>query len=254
MSLKVHHLKPAPGSHTPKTRVGRGDGSKGKTAGRGTKGTKARNQVPVGFEGGTTPIHMRLPKLKGFKNRNKVAYQVVNVAQLGALFPDGGTVGRRRAGGRRCGAPGRAGEGARPGRDLGQGRRHRRRVLRQRRGQDRCRRRVGHPALSRRGRTVTRAHRALTVRRPASGRHRRRHRVSPAPGRVRRTSVTQEGPCSARSHRRFARLTCGRNFSSRWPCWPCTGSARRSRPRTPTRRPSTPACRAPRRAARTSTR
>ncbi len=93
MSLKVHHLKPAPGSHTPKTRVGRGDGSKGKTAGRGTKGTKARNQVPVGFEGGTTPIHMRLPKLKGFKNRNKVAYQVVNVAQLGALFPDGGTVG-----------------------------------------------------------------------------------------------------------------------------------------------------------------
>ena len=92
-NLKVHHLKPAPGSHTKKTRVGRGEGSKGKTAGRGTKGTGARYQVPFGFEGGATPIHMRLPKLKGFKNRNKVAFQVVNVAQLSSLFPDGGTVG-----------------------------------------------------------------------------------------------------------------------------------------------------------------
>ncbi|MEO9139218.1 MAG: 50S ribosomal protein L15 [Jatrophihabitans sp.] len=92
-NLKVHHLKPAPGSHTKKTRVGRGEGSKGKTAGRGTKGTGARYQVPAGFEGGATPIHMRLPKLKGFKNRNKVAFQVVNVAQLSELFPDGGTVG-----------------------------------------------------------------------------------------------------------------------------------------------------------------
>ena len=93
MTLKVHHLKPAPGSHTKKTRVGRGEGSKGKTAGRGTKGTKARYQVPVGFEGGQMPIHMRLPKLKGFTNRNKVAFQVVNVAQLASLFPQGGTVG-----------------------------------------------------------------------------------------------------------------------------------------------------------------
>ena len=93
MSLKVHHLKPAPGSHTKKTRVGRGEASKGKTAGRGTKGTGARYQVPAGFEGGQMPIHMRLPKLKGFKNRNKVAFQVVNVAQLAALFPQGGTVG-----------------------------------------------------------------------------------------------------------------------------------------------------------------
>ncbi|GAB2484960.1 large ribosomal subunit protein uL15 [Jatrophihabitans fulvus] len=93
MSLKVHHLKPAPGSHTKKTRVGRGEGSKGKTAGRGTKGTGARYQVRAGFEGGATPIHMRLPKLKGFTNRNKVAYQVVNVAQLTSLFPEGGTVG-----------------------------------------------------------------------------------------------------------------------------------------------------------------
>src|ERR687887_1932119 len=93
MTLKVHHLRPAPGSHTKKTRVGRGEGSKGKTAGRGTKGTKARKTVPVGFEGGQMPIHMRLPKLKGFRNRFRVEYQVVNVAQLEKLFPTGGTVG-----------------------------------------------------------------------------------------------------------------------------------------------------------------
>jgi large subunit ribosomal protein L15 len=92
-NLKVHHLKPAAGSHTKRTRVGRGDGSKGKTAGRGTKGTKARYQVPAAFEGGQMPIHMRLPKLKGFKNRFRVAYQVVNVAQLEKLFPEGGAVG-----------------------------------------------------------------------------------------------------------------------------------------------------------------
>src|SRR5204863_89920 len=85
-NLKVHHLKPAAGSHTKRTRVGRGDGSKGKTAGRGTKGTKARYQVPAAFEGGQMPIHMRLPKLKGFKNRFRVAYQVVNVAQLKKLL------------------------------------------------------------------------------------------------------------------------------------------------------------------------
>ena len=93
MTLKVHHLRPAPGAHTAKTRVGRGEGSKGKTAGRGTKGTKARYQVPAGFEGGQMPIHMRLPKLKGFKNRFRVEYQVVNVSRLGELFPDGGEVG-----------------------------------------------------------------------------------------------------------------------------------------------------------------
>src|SRR3954469_16676353 len=92
-ALKVHHLKPAPGSRTAKTRVGRGEGSKGKTAGRGTKGTKARYQVPASFEGGQMPIHMRLPKLKGFKNRFRVEYQVVNVAALATLFPEGGTVG-----------------------------------------------------------------------------------------------------------------------------------------------------------------
>lgn len=92
MTLKVHHLRPAPGAKTAKTRKGRGEASKGKTAGRGTKGSKARNQIPENFEGGQMPLHMRLPKLRGFTNPNKVTYQVVNLAQLGSLFPDGGTV------------------------------------------------------------------------------------------------------------------------------------------------------------------
>jgi large subunit ribosomal protein L15 len=92
MTLKLHHLRPAPGAKTAKTRVGRGEGSKGKTAGRGTKGTSARYQVPVGFEGGQVPIHMRLPKLGGFKSPFKVEYQVVNLTRLGDLFPEGGTV------------------------------------------------------------------------------------------------------------------------------------------------------------------
>jgi large subunit ribosomal protein L15 len=90
--LKVHHLRPAPGSNKPKTRKGRGEASKGKTAGRGTKGTKARSTVPVGFEGGQMPLIRRLPKLKGFKNRNRVEYQIVNVEKLGELFPQGGAV------------------------------------------------------------------------------------------------------------------------------------------------------------------
>jgi large subunit ribosomal protein L15 len=93
MTLKLHHLRPAPGARTAKTRVGRGEGSKGKTAGRGTKGTSARYQVPAGFEGGQMPIHMRLPKLKGFKNPFKVEFQVVNLDRLSSLFPEGGTVG-----------------------------------------------------------------------------------------------------------------------------------------------------------------
>jgi large subunit ribosomal protein L15 len=93
MTLKLHHLRPAPGAKTAKTRVGRGEASKGKTAGRGTKGTKARNQVPASFEGGQMPIHMRLPKLKGFKNPFKVEFQVVNLDRLNALFPEGGKVG-----------------------------------------------------------------------------------------------------------------------------------------------------------------
>lgn len=91
-TLKVHHLRPAAGAHTKKTRVGRGEASKGKTAGRGTKGTGARYQVPARFEGGQTPIHMRIPKLRGFKSPFKVTYQVVNVAQLEELFPKGGKV------------------------------------------------------------------------------------------------------------------------------------------------------------------
>jgi len=92
MTLKVHHLRPAPGAKTAKTRVGRGEGSKGKTAGRGTKGTKARYQVPAAFEGGQMPLHMRLPKLKGFKNPFKVHYQVVNLDRIAKLFPEGGEV------------------------------------------------------------------------------------------------------------------------------------------------------------------
>ena len=91
--IKLHHLRPAPGSKTAKTRVGRGEASKGKTAGRGTKGTCARKNVPSSFEGGQMPLQMRLPKLKGFRNRNKVVSQVVNVGDLARLFPDGGEVG-----------------------------------------------------------------------------------------------------------------------------------------------------------------
>ena len=91
-ALKIHHLRPAPGAKTAKTRVGRGEGSKGKTAGRGTKGTKARYQVPAAFEGGQMPIHMRLPKLKGFKNPFKVTFQVVNLDRISELFPEGGDV------------------------------------------------------------------------------------------------------------------------------------------------------------------
>ena len=93
MTLKVHHLRPAPGAKTAKTRVGRGQGSKGKTAGRGTKGSKARNTIPENFEGGQMPFHMRVPKLRGFKNPFRVEYQIVNVARLSELFPEGGQVG-----------------------------------------------------------------------------------------------------------------------------------------------------------------
>ena len=92
MAIKVHHLRPAPGAKTPKTRVGRGEGSKGKTAGRGTKGSKARKNISAAFEGGQMPIHMRLPKLKGFNNKFKVTFQVVNLDKLNELFPEGGAV------------------------------------------------------------------------------------------------------------------------------------------------------------------
>jgi len=88
--LKIHHLRPAPGARTPRTRVGRGEGSKGKSAGRGTK---ARGQIAPGFEGGQMPLHRRLPQLKGFSNdRFKVTYQVVNTGRLAGLYPDGGDV------------------------------------------------------------------------------------------------------------------------------------------------------------------
>ena len=91
-ALKVHHLRPAPGAKTAKTRVGRGEGSKGKTAGRGTKGTGARYQVSERFEGGQMPMHMRMPKLRGFKNPFRTEYQVVNLDRISALFPEGGDV------------------------------------------------------------------------------------------------------------------------------------------------------------------
>ena len=94
MTLKVHHLRPAPGAKTAKTRVGRGEGGKrGKTAGRGTKGTGARKNTPENFEGGQMPMHMRVPKLRGFKNPFRVEFQIVNLDKISALFPDGGTVG-----------------------------------------------------------------------------------------------------------------------------------------------------------------
>ena len=109
MALKVHHLRPAAGAKTAKVRVGRGEaGRRGKTAGRGTKGSGARHNVPENFEGGQMPLHMRLPKLRGFKNPFRVEYQVVNLGLLNQLFPDGGTVGVAdlvAAGAVRAGAP-----------------------------------------------------------------------------------------------------------------------------------------------------
>jgi large subunit ribosomal protein L15 len=93
VTIKLHDLKPAPGSKKARTRVGRGEGSKGKSAGRGTKGTKARKNVPATFEGGQMPIHMRLPKLKGFRNRFRTEYEIVNVGDINRLFPQGGSIG-----------------------------------------------------------------------------------------------------------------------------------------------------------------
>src|SRR2546430_10145633 len=118
MTIKVHHLRQAPGAKKDKTRVGRGEGSKGKSAGRGTKGSKARKNIPASFEGGQMPIHMRLPKLKGFKNRFKVVYQVVNLDRLAELFPNGGEVGPAElaeAGAVRKGPPGQVLRTGHPG-------------------------------------------------------------------------------------------------------------------------------------------
>ncbi|MGI8721332.1 MAG: 50S ribosomal protein L15 [Geodermatophilaceae bacterium] len=93
MTIKLHHLRPAPGSHKKKIRVGRGEAGKGKTSGRGTKGQGARRNIPARFEGGQTPLHMRLPKLSGFTPRNKIPFQVVNLDRLASLFPEGGEIG-----------------------------------------------------------------------------------------------------------------------------------------------------------------
>src|ERR687894_822968 len=116
MAIKVHHLRPAPGAKTAKTRVGRGEGSKGKTAGRGTKGTGARKNVSAAFEGGQMPLHMRLPKMKGLRNkpRNKVVFQVVNLDRLAELFPNGGEVGPAQLGEAGGGGRNPPGKGARP--------------------------------------------------------------------------------------------------------------------------------------------
>ena len=112
-AIKIHHLRPAPGAKREKMRVGRGEGSKGKTAGRGTKGTKARKNVPAGFEGGQMPIHMRLPKLRGFKNRFRTEYQPVNVGDIARVFPDGGTIGAEELVAARPRPQGQARQGAR---------------------------------------------------------------------------------------------------------------------------------------------
>ena len=117
--LKVHHLRPAAGSNKAKTRVGRGEGSKGKTAGRGTKGTKARYQVRVGFEGGQMPLHMRAPKLRGFKNPFRVEYQVVNLEKLAELYPDGWRRHHQRPRRQGCGPQEREGQGSRHRRHCG---------------------------------------------------------------------------------------------------------------------------------------
>ncbi|MBA2640303.1 MAG: 50S ribosomal protein L15 [Nocardioidaceae bacterium] len=115
MPLKLHHLRPAPGARTSKTRVGRGEGGKGKTAGRGTKGSNARGQVFAGFEGGQMPLHMRLPKLRGFTNPFRVEFQVVNLDRIAALYPDGGEVTAESLAERGAVRPGR------PVKVLGQG-------------------------------------------------------------------------------------------------------------------------------------
>ena len=146
--LKVHHLRPAAGAHT-KTRVGRGNASKGKTAGRGTKGSKARSRIPATFEGGQMPIHMRLPKLKGFNNTFRTEYQVVNVAALAELFPRGGPVGVDAlvaAGAVRRAQPVKVLGHGEIG--LGQARRHRERILKHGPRQDRGCWRHGHQAVS----------------------------------------------------------------------------------------------------------
>ena len=248
MTLKVHHLRPAPGAKTAKTRVGRGEaGKRGKTAGRGTKGTKARYQVPASFEGGQMPLHMRLPKLKGFKNNNKIAFQVVNVATLASLYPSGGevTVDDLVAKGAV-----RKGE---PVKVLGNGDLAVALTVtvdaasRVGQGQDRGRRRIGHDRLIARtrraaasssGRSSTRAD-CLGWAGPPSVACLRSVRAGHSRGSVRfglavrlcgvwRTLVAPSGgsPCTCpRSPQRSARRTCARSCSSPWASLRSTGSA-----------------------------
>ena len=146
MTIKLHDLRPAPGSKTAKTRVGRGEGSKGKTAGRGTKGTKARKNVPATFEGGQMPIHMRLPKLKGFRNRFRTEYEVVNVGDINKLFPKGGDVGVDELVATGAVRKNVVGQGARRRQADRQGQRHRAQVQRQRTREDHRRRRYPPPS------------------------------------------------------------------------------------------------------------
>lgn len=148
MTIKLHHLRPAPGSKSNKIRVGRGEGGKrGKTAGRGTKGTKARNTVRVGFEGGQMPLHMRLPKLKGFTNPFRTEYQVVNVGDIARLFPEGGAITVEDLVARAQSAePARQGSGRRRTDSCRSG--DRRQVHRFRQGKDCCCRWFRHRAVS----------------------------------------------------------------------------------------------------------
>ena len=238
LTLKVHHLRPAPGAKTAKTRVGRGEGSKGKTAGRGTKGTKARYQVPARFEGGQMPLHMRLPKLRGFKNPFRVEYQVVNLDRLTALFPEGGEVDVDdlvAKGAVRKGQPSRCSARASRGRAAGQ----RARVLgvapRTRSPQPAARppssephRRATEgpdrpaPTLDRRGPTAAPARllespstvlplgASVPVPTAAPRRPRRRRAVRVA------ERAAGGSSCSPRSLGRSVRPTCARRSSSRW--------------------------------------
>ena len=221
MTIKIHDLRPAPGAKTAKTRVGRGEGGKGgKTAGRGTKGTGARKNVPAGFEGGQMPLHMRLPKLKGFRNRFRVEFQVVNVGDLGTLFPDGGTVGPEELAAAGAVRPQQAGQGARQRRPRRRADRQRARVLGQCPRQDHGCGRLGHRAVvrltdrlragssqhaERAGPLAVSARAGVAVRvacefRRAVGRSPRWRRLAPVVGSAARAS-TGGCPCSALSGR-----------------------------------------------------
>ena len=218
MTIKLHDLKPAPGSKTATTRVGRGEGSKGKTAGRGTKGTKARKNVPVTFEGGQMPIHMRLPKLKGFKNRFRTEYDVVNVGDLNRrsprAAPSASTSWLPRAGSQE-----RPGEGPRRRQADRQGRRHRAQVQRQRPREDHRRRRLAPPScrFSRINTGAPARAGASCVVRQGAGPRRNARRVGAITLRLSDRGATDDSPPPQRPHRR-----CG--------AWCCLARRRRRRP------------------------